>query len=61
MTRYTPVGEQKKHRGVGKICVAGWVQSKEERGDSAELLTTNGDILLYDAGEESNSAACAIM
>jgi len=61
LARYTPVGEQKKHRGVGKIRPADWVKNKEERGDSAELLTTNGGIMLYDAGEESNSAACTIM
>ncbi|UZJ56672.1 hypothetical protein CBS101457_005992 [Exobasidium rhododendri] len=60
MARYTTVGEQKKHRGVGKIRPAEWVQNKEERGDSAELLSTNGGIMLYDAGEESNSSACTI-
>jgi hypothetical protein len=61
LARYTPVGEQKKHRGVGRIRPADWVPDKEERGDSAELFSTNGGIMLYDAGEESDSSACVVM
>lgn len=60
LERYTPVGEQKKHRGVGKIHVADWVLDKSERGDSVELTTTSGSINLYEAGEDSNASACTI-
>lgn len=61
IARYTPVGEQKKHRGVGKIQVADWVLDKSERGDSIELTTTSGDISVYEAGESSNASACIVV
>jgi DUF4097 and DUF4098 domain-containing protein YvlB len=61
LERYTPVGEQKKHRGVGKIRVADWVLDKSERGDSVELTTTSGSINLYEAGEDSNASACTLI
>ena len=60
LARYTPVGEQKKHRGMGKIRVADWVQDKSERGDSAQLITTRGSLYLYEAGESSSASRCTI-
>lgn len=60
LARYTPVGEQKKHRGVGKIRVADWINDKSERGDSAQLITARGSLYLYEAGEASSATRCTI-
>lgn len=60
MARYTPIGEQKKHRGVGKIRVADWIRDSSERGDSAQLITARGSLYLYEAGESSRSSRCLI-
>lgn len=60
LARYTPVGEQKKHHGVGKIRVADWVLDKSERGDSAQLITTHGSLYLFEAGESSSASRCTI-
>lgn len=58
--RYTPLGEQRKHRGVGRIKPAEWAPQTEERGDSAQLITAHGSLLLYDASETSDSSKCAV-
>lgn len=59
--RYTPLGEQRKHRGVGKIKPAPWVPQGEERGDSAELITAHGSLHLYDASETSDPSKCIVL
>lgn len=59
-SRYVPVGEQHKHRGVGRIKPANWIHDQVERGDSAELITTNGSIMLHDAAEYNDGTSCII-
>lgn len=60
--RLTPLGEQKKHRGVFKVRMADWIQDDHiERGDSAELITHSGTVFAYEAGEESEDSSCVIV
>ncbi|PWN91668.1 hypothetical protein FA10DRAFT_265513 [Acaromyces ingoldii] len=60
--RLTPLGEQKKHRGVFKVRMADWIQDDHiERGDSAELITHSGTVYAYEAGEESEDSSCVIV
>lgn len=59
--RYTPLGDSKKHRGIGKIRVADWVQAGEERGDSAELITVHGSLMLFEASEPSDPSKCVVL
>jgi len=52
--RYTPVGESKKHRGVGRI-VPPEGADQPLRGDSAELISTRGDLRVSIAGEDKTA------
>lgn len=59
--RLTPLGEQKKHRGVFKVRMAEWIKDDHiERGDSAELITHSGTIYVLEAGEDSEDSSCII-